>query len=579
MVSSLFSKSIGDLKRRKTRTFLTVLTVALGVAALGMFAVVPLMDANMFHQMERCNMYDVRCQVSDLELTADQVQGLEDLPNVNGVEGKYIYATRMYIGERRADAFIVGVEDLLDQKVDKVVRTSGSGPGYMEALTDSSNGRVKLFSGERGDRIRLYDSEGSVRELNITGTAYNNDYSQYPGWGTVVLYTDIGTARELANGTGYIILSFDLDRAGSTEVEGAISDIQAYLKENTDFVAFASIPTVNEDGNWPGKEDFADMANFFYVLTFMTMGCSLFLISNTMHTMVTEQRKEICQMKAVGATTLQVIRTYLTTSAILGLMGALIGTVLGIIVAYGMLWFLSSSFYGVTPSFMVHVPTVLVCIALGILATIVATLPALIRGVRVPVREGMESTGISARFGSSVIDRALMHTRVLPRTFQMGFRNVSRKKGRSISTMLQITLALSMFLGVVTIGYSLTETVKAEYDYFTYDIQAMGSSEGAKAITPEMISLVETIEGVASAEPVIWAQGRVDGKDLLRFWSALSTAGPEGIRLLLARYGFHKRGPQSIAGLARSRGCDPKTVRLKLRRIEGEIKKQLLRRQ
>ena len=74
-----------------------------------------------------------------------------------------------------------------------------------------------------------------------------------------------------------------------------------------------------------------------------------------------------------------------------------------------------------------------------------------------------------------------------------------------------------------------------------------------------------------------WGLG-LDSRDLLRFWTALSTAGPEGIRLLLARYGFHKNGPQSIAGLARSRRCDPKTVRLKLRRIEGEVKRQLLKR-
>jgi hypothetical protein len=75
-----------------------------------------------------------------------------------------------------------------------------------------------------------------------------------------------------------------------------------------------------------------------------------------------------------------------------------------------------------------------------------------------------------------------------------------------------------------------------------------------------------------------WGLG-LDGKDLLRFWTALSTAGPEGIRLLLARYGFHQRGPQSIAQLARARGCDPKTIRGKLKRIEAEVKRQLLRRQ
>jgi len=74
-----------------------------------------------------------------------------------------------------------------------------------------------------------------------------------------------------------------------------------------------------------------------------------------------------------------------------------------------------------------------------------------------------------------------------------------------------------------------------------------------------------------------WGLG-LDSRDLLRFWSALSTAGPEGIRLLLARYGFYRYGPQSIAQLARARGCDRKTIRFKLKRIEAEIKKQLLKR-
>jgi hypothetical protein len=81
-----------------------------------------------------------------------------------------------------------------------------------------------------------------------------------------------------------------------------------------------------------------------------------------------------------------------------------------------------------------------------------------------------------------------------------------------------------------------------------------------------------------NASAITWGLG-LDSRDLLRFWSALSTAGPEGIRLLLARYGFHRNGPQSIAQIARARGCGEETIRRKLKRIEGEIKKQLLKRQ
>jgi len=74
-----------------------------------------------------------------------------------------------------------------------------------------------------------------------------------------------------------------------------------------------------------------------------------------------------------------------------------------------------------------------------------------------------------------------------------------------------------------------------------------------------------------------WGLG-LDSRDLLRFWSALSRVGPEGVKLLLQRYGFYRNGPQSIAGLARARGCGEETIRRKLKRIEGEIKRQLLRR-
>ncbi len=515
MVSSLLSKSLGDLRKRKSRTFFTVLTIVLGVAAIGMFAVVPLMNANMFHQLDRCNMHDSMYEVKDLELTTGDFSNLSNIENVNDVEGKYIFFTRMYIGERRADALVIGVEDFTDQQVDRIIRTKGSYPGQYEALTDDSNGRVKLLSGGSGDTIRLYDSNGVVRSVNITGNGYNNDYSQYPAWGTVVLYMGIDTVRDLANGTGYILLSFDMEKASEKDLQRSTVDIERYLRENTNFTAFQSLPSYNIEGDYPGKDNFSDMAQFFYVLTFMTMGCSLFLISNTMHTMITEQRKEICQMKAVGATRLQIVRTYLTTAAILGTIGSIGGTVLGIFISYGMVRFLSTSFYGVVPTFAIHVQTILISLLAGVVATVLASLPALYQGINVPVREGMESTGISANFGSSFIDRALLRNRLVPRTMQMGFRNISRKKGRSISTMVQIMLAVGMFLGIATVGYSLTETVRTEFANFTYDIQAMGAGEGAKAITQDMVYDVRSIEGVASAEPVIWTWCQVEEEQVL----------------------------------------------------------------
>ncbi len=70
----------------------------------------------------------------------------------------------------------------------------------------------------------------------------------------------------------------------------------------------------------------------------------------------------------------------------------------------------------------------------------------------------------------------------------------------------------------------------------------------------------------------------VGTQDLVRLWRALSGSLPQDLELLLARYGFTENGPQSIVQLARARRCDPKTIRGKIERIEGELKKHLLRR-
>jgi len=163
MVSSLSKKSFNDLGKRKARTVFTVLTIALAVGALGLFAVVPLMDVAMEKEVVDSNMYDVRIWVNDLRLNESQMNGLTELDNVNSVEAKSVFYTRMYIGERRNDALIVGVDDFSDQSVDIVVRDSGENPGFMELLTDASNSRANLYNGGAGENARIYDYSGNGR--------------------------------------------------------------------------------------------------------------------------------------------------------------------------------------------------------------------------------------------------------------------------------------------------------------------------------------------------------------------------------------------------------------------------------
>ncbi|MGA1821842.1 MAG: ABC transporter permease, partial [Thermoplasmatota archaeon] len=513
MVTSLFKKSTGDLRTRKSRTIFTVLTIAIAVGALGMFAVIPLFDDAIFSEIERSNMWNARVSMPAVELNETDIDALGSIENVKDIEIKQLFYTKIYIGERRNDALFVGMRDLHNQTVDIIELEEGSYPSGPGIVADSGNERNGVFSANIGQEVRILDANGKVANLTITGKGRTLTYEQ-SSWGYAVFFTDIDTLKTLSGTDGYNAISVVLNDTSEEAAMETMGRVEGYLKNNTSFLAFSDIPEIRENGDWPGKEDFADTGLFFYFLTFMTLFCSLFLISNTMHTIITEQRMEIAQMKAVGATKFQIIRSYLTTSMLMGGIGSLIGSVLGIFIAFGMVWYLGLTFYNITPGFSVHIPTILISAAVGIIITMAATLPSLFQALRITVREGMESTGISARYGGSFIDKLVLRSSWLPRSGQMGLRNVTRKKGRSISTLLQVALAVGMFLGVLSIGHSLTAAVAQEYDYFGFDLMTLGQPEGGKPLTEDIGPIIEEIEGVAAVEPLIQTMAKIGDTDI-----------------------------------------------------------------
>ena len=516
MVSTRITKSWKDLKKRKSRSILMIIVIALGVIGLSLFGVIPLIEQGIADDIETSNMYDLRTNVNNLELSDSNFTQLEEIDNVKSVEGKYQFYTRIFIGERRNDALIVGVKDFTDQAVDIITKDSGNFPGEFEVVTDTGNSRNNLYNGEIGDTLKVYDSNGIVQNLTISGSGHSLSYG-HSSWGIAVFYADINTAYSLSNGSGYTILSFDLENANNDEAQKTIENVRGFLLENTNFVAFTDLPQVREEGDWPGKEQFANMGNFFYILTYVTLFCSFFLVANTMHTMIMEQKKEVAQMKAVGATRWQVIQSYLLTSLIMGVIGSIIGTIIGIFIAFSMASFLASSFFGVILSLSAHLPTLLIGFLIGVGITILATLPSLLFALRITVREGMEGSGISSNYGNSYMDRVLLRIGWLPRSTQMGIRNMSRKKGRSASTIFLVTIAVAILLGVLSLGVSMGATIEKEFDNFTYDIMVTGQPEGGRPLTEDVEFFLEDLDVVSEADPFIYTQVQFKENQILCF--------------------------------------------------------------
>jgi putative ABC transport system permease protein len=513
---ALLRKSWRDLNQRKVRSIFTILTIMLGVAALGMFAVMPLLDQAMQDEIRSSNMHDVILRFNDTVIGKDDLEAINGLDNVDNSEALCIFFTKILIGDRRNAAWIVGVSDFGEMSVDKVTLEEGEIPelGSGDLLSERANIDTSLLSDV--DEIRMYDSFGIVNTFNVTGIAHNPHFSGMPFAQVAVFYSDVETVRTLANASGYNMLALDLEDCNDGTAKDAIAGVNGCLSERTSFDGYSQMPQVRKEGEWPLKELFESVGSLFNVIAYIVLFCSLFLISNTMHTIITEQRKEIAQLKAIGATRSQVMTSYLTTSLIMGLIGSLMGVILGVLIAFGMAT-IFGTMIGIRVGFGVNVPTIAISFIVGCSITVLASIPAIVMALRVPVREGLEGCGISSNFGSSLFDRIMIRIRSgsIPMIAQIGVRNASRRKGRSASTMFQVALAVGMLLGVITSCVALSQEIDREFSCVGYDIQTSGQEDGAKPLTEDMKAMVEGIPGVESAEPFLSTIVRLDGHDTI----------------------------------------------------------------
>lgn len=509
MFSSIQKKSFRDLSRNKTRTFFTILTIALGVMGIALFAVNPLAQEAADKKIEESNMYDALITVNDVSLSEDQLEDLRNLDNVNDVEARVQFYTRMYIGERREPAQFIGVTNFVDQKVD-IIDVSVDNPGEKQVLSSGSNLTQGIYEGQEGDSFRAIDSTGQEQELSIVGEGNNLIYMSDT---LAIFFADIEAVRDFSGIDGYNSLSFDFDKTDKESAEKTIEDIRAYLVTNTSVVAFANLPEVRDEGEWRGQEILDIIMGMMYSLTILALFCSIFLISNTMNTLIAEQRKEIAQMKAIGATRFQIFKFYLTVSFLLGAIGATIGATLGIFVSFLILQTVGTQM-GLDPEISVHMPTVLISILVGIIIVILASLPALIKSIKVTVAEGLRTHGISAKFGKSIMDKLLILAQIFPKTVQMGLRNAARNKGRSISTILQVSLAIGVFIGLLSTTNSLEIAVTGAYGDWNADVQLLGGEDGGKILTEDSAIVLQDFEQIEIIEPFIETTITINERDI-----------------------------------------------------------------
>ena len=496
MISSRWKKVWADFWGNKSRTILTIMTIAVGTFAVGFTSNLgQYMSESMESDFLSSNPSEAQVYANPLD--DDSVKIAREVPGVNAVEGRDTTSAQlMHAGDQKISIQFTAIENPYDLTVDTLKPAQGESsipPLYeKEVLLDSS---AESLGYKPGDTLVIELEDGKHRELRLGGYLHNATGFPYNLAETVSGFVTPDTIEWLGGSRNYNMLAVSVaenptDQDHVTDVAQAVADRIERSGATINFV------NVYQPGHHFAYSISQGMFFILGTLGWMTVLLSGFLIVNTITALMTQQTRQIGIMKATGGGTLQIFGLYVVL--ILGFgVGALaiaipLANYAARTIGDGMaayLNFFPSHYQG-------YSSTLIQQMIVALIVPVLAALWPVYNSVRITVREAVSDYGIKFR-GKPKDTTVGKRTVLIPRPIRLSLRNAFRRKARLVLTLFTLVLAGAIFIGVYNLWASFGKVINDIQGYFLADIN-IGFNRSYRF--DKVASMAEGIPGVKGVE-------------------------------------------------------------------------------
>jgi putative ABC transport system permease protein len=318
---------------------------------------------------------------------------VQALPDVNAAAGsvtddqtKLVGRNGKVISTHGAPGLAFSVNPTGDQRFNPLKLTTGQWPsGPDEIAIDSSIASSKHYA--LGDSIGV-ERNGPVRQFRVVGIATLPGVSI--GSATISVF-DLPTLQKLLGRVGKLDLIRVQAKSG-VPTSKLITEIKPLLPPSAQVRNVAA--QVKED-----KKSVNGFTSFirYFLLAFAAIALFVgsFVIANTLSITIAQRTREFATLRTLGATRKQIRRAVTIEALVIGILGSVIGLFLGLALAKGLeAVFKSIGIDLPTAGTVFATRTVVVCLLVGTIVTLLASLRPARRAMRVPpiaaVREGAE---------------------------------------------------------------------------------------------------------------------------------------------------------------------------------------------
>lgn len=502
-------KIFKDIWGNKTRSLLVILSIAVGVAAIGMINnTMSMLRRDLFGAHGHGNPASVSLYISPFD--TDLASAVESMREVEAVQAHRMVTARIIRPEGAPETIELDVvPDFNKVAINRFsVEQGAEEPGVRKIVMERRS--AEGLNLEIGDTITIETEDRQRYSLVVSGIMHDLYIIPYNILGDATGYVSMDTLRWMGEQPYYSRLDVIVaDNAGDRDyaLDVAAQARDRVIETSGYEVYRIAIPGINSD---PGQHWAQSQINGFVLVLQVMSVLAIFLsgglVVNSISAILSQQIRQIGILRSIGAVRRQLVGMYVANVLVLSTMGLAIALPLGMLGAWWLTNFaagyLNFDVTAITPDLSVT----LLQVAVGLIMPVVVALFPIVSGTRISVYDAIYQQGLTGDRHEGGIDALLAKVRNLHPPVMLSLRNTFRKKARLAFTLVTLTLAGAMFMSVFSTRASLTGQINQIARYVAFD--------ASLSVTPGLTR--SAVEREAMRIPgVTMAEGWVSGSGIL----------------------------------------------------------------
>lgn len=473
MLRPRWQKVLSDLWSNKIRTLLVVASIGIGLFSVGLITnmyVILIEDLRSGY----ASINPANIQISVSSYHSDLIDRIKRIDGVGQAEAAYLFNLSVKTADGNFEPIhIKSIDDIDETQINLPRVVEGTWPPAEREIVIDRYQRDELAA-EIGDDIEIELPSGKVRKLRLVGVVFDQSIGSTESGGFFLapvqgyIHHDTQTWLEQPNTLNQMYITAAYNSNDLDHLRTLANQVSDDIEQTGLFIGSSNIRATNDHPNSVFVEA---ISSILFLLGFLIMFLSAFLITNTLAALLNQQIQQIGIMKSVGARRNQIVMVYMILIFIFGITAFAISAPLASWASYAFLEYLGDEINMELQGFRVIPLGIALQLIIALIVPQIAGFIPIWQGTRISVADAF--SGYSQESPPSEknwVDRAIGGYRKISRPLLISLRNTFRRKIRLALTLLTLTLGGGIFIATFNVQGSLNKYMERIGQYFLADI-------------------------------------------------------------------------------------------------------------